>query len=109
MFADCSEISINLIVKHVQHIGIITAFYLLEGNCSNLFRQKKLLGCGLLGGISTFADAMLHTTKGGIFSFSQRVGMNSVGIFLLVIHSRILYCFSPKLSGFVLCAVIILS
>ena len=25
MFADCSKISINVIVKHVQHVGIIWA------------------------------------------------------------------------------------
>ena len=26
MFSDCSEISITVIVKHVQHIGIVSAF-----------------------------------------------------------------------------------
>ena len=33
MFVGCSEISISVIVKHVQHIGIITASYLPEGTC----------------------------------------------------------------------------
>ena len=27
LFADCSKIIINVIAKHVQHIGIIMAFY----------------------------------------------------------------------------------
>ena len=28
MFVDCSEISIGVVVKHVQHVGIIRAFRL---------------------------------------------------------------------------------
>ena len=28
MFVGCSEISINIIAKHVQHVGIICAFSL---------------------------------------------------------------------------------
>ena len=47
----CFEIDISVIVKHVQSIGIIRAFCLPGG-------QKKLLGCGLLGGISTQADTI---------------------------------------------------
>ena len=31
MFVGCSEIGINVIVKHVQHIGIIWAFCLPGG------------------------------------------------------------------------------
>ena len=31
MFADCSEISIIVIVKHVQHVGIIRVFCLSGG------------------------------------------------------------------------------
>ena len=51
LFKGCFEISISVIVKHVQSIGIIRAFCLPGG-------QKKLLGCGLLGGISTQADTI---------------------------------------------------
>ena len=43
MFVGCSEISISVIVKHVQHIAVIRDFVCLEG-------KKKLLGCGLPGG-----------------------------------------------------------
>ena len=46
MFVGCSEISISVIVKHVQDIGIISAFSVPGG-------QKKVLGCGLPEGIST--------------------------------------------------------
>ena len=56
VFVDCSEISINVIVKHGQHVGIICV-------CSppgmGLLRfsvpggTEKLLGCGFLGGINT--------------------------------------------------------
>ena len=28
MFVGCSEISVSVIVKHVQHIGIVRAFFL---------------------------------------------------------------------------------
>ena len=31
MFAGCSEISISVIVKHVQHIGIIRTFRMRGG------------------------------------------------------------------------------
>lgn len=53
MFADSSEISQSVVVKYVQHIGIIRAFCLLGGTCYNfqcLRGTEKLLGCGLLGG-----------------------------------------------------------
>ena len=33
MFLGCSKISVSVIVKHVQNIGIIMAFCLPEGNC----------------------------------------------------------------------------
>ena len=33
MFAGCSQISISVIVKHVQHIGIIRALCLPGGTC----------------------------------------------------------------------------
>ena len=36
MFSDSSEISICVIVKHVQHTGIIKAFCLLGGGMLNL-------------------------------------------------------------------------
>ena len=53
MFVGCSEISISVIVKHVQHIGIIRAFC-LPGETCQVFqcpgRQKNLLDCGLLVG-----------------------------------------------------------
>ena len=38
MFVSCSETSINVVVKHVQHVG----------QC--LVGPKKLVGCDLLGG-----------------------------------------------------------
>ena len=47
----CFEISINVIVKHVQSIQIIMAFCLPGGGLVKyLGGQKKLLGCGLLRG-----------------------------------------------------------
>ena len=58
MLVGCSEISISVIVKHVQHDGIIRAFSVPGG-------QKKSLGCGLLWGrgeISTQADTMSSIT-----------------------------------------------
>ena len=52
MYIGCSEISISVIVKHVRHEGLIKFFRAWGSG------QKKLLGCGLLGGISTQADTM---------------------------------------------------
>ena len=51
MFVGCSEIRIHVIVKHVRHAGITWAFYL--GGAT-----EKILGCGLLGVISTQADTV---------------------------------------------------
>ena len=49
MFVACSEISISVIVKHVQHIGIIRFFCLPGvGWGGGEGGAKKLLGCGLL-------------------------------------------------------------
>ena len=51
MFVVCSEISISVIVKHVQHIGIIRVFCLPGmgwGGGGVGVGAKKLLGCGLL-------------------------------------------------------------
>lgn len=31
MFFDCSEVIISVVVKHLQHIGIVRAFYLPGG------------------------------------------------------------------------------
>ena len=63
MLVGSFEISINVIVnKHVQSIGIIRAFCLPGGTRQDiqwLGRQKKLLGCGLLVGISTQADTII--------------------------------------------------
>ena len=51
MFADCSEISINVIVKHLQHVGIIWTCS-LPGMGLLSFSvpggTEKLRGCGLL-------------------------------------------------------------
>ena len=80
MFVGCFEISISLIVKHVQNIGTVRNFYLYDG-ISYVFPpggQKKLLVCGLLGvGISAQAETMVvnflhfsqfsHRLKTGIF------------------------------------------
>ena len=49
----CFEISVSVIVKHVESIGIIRVFFLPRESCSDfhcLGGQKKLLGCDLLGG-----------------------------------------------------------
>ena len=51
MFIGCYEISINVIVRHVEHIGIIRAFYQPVWTCQ-VFQfpvgQKNLLDFGLL-------------------------------------------------------------
>ena len=52
MFAGGSEINIRVIVKYEQHIRIIRALCLPVATYEvfqYLGRQKKLLGCGLLG------------------------------------------------------------
>ena len=63
MFVGCSEISISVIVKHVQHVEqgpFVCLGGLLSFSMTGV--QKKLLGCGLLlgGGIST-QDDTIHT------------------------------------------------
>ena len=55
----CSEISV--IVKHVRHVGIARTFCRVGGDLlsfSVLGGHNKLLGYGLLEGISTQADTM---------------------------------------------------
>ena len=50
MFIGCFEISINVIVKHVQSIGIIRGFVSSWGGLVKIFSawsDKKLLGCDL--------------------------------------------------------------
>ena len=54
MCAGCSEISFIVIVKYVQHVGIIRAFCLPGGN--------------LLRGISTQAETMQSFCKSCIFA-----------------------------------------
>ena len=53
---------LSVVVKHVQYIKIIRVFSLSGGGPCKVFQcqlgQKKLLGFGLLGGISTQSDAM---------------------------------------------------
>ena len=54
MFVSYSEVRVNVINKHVQHVGIIGAFCLSGGLYVFQFLlggrgQKKLLRCGLLG------------------------------------------------------------
>ena len=51
MFVDCSEISVNVIVKHKQHVGIIWPFVCLGGlvHFSVLEGEKKMLVYALLG------------------------------------------------------------
>ena len=51
MFVGCSEIRINVIVKHVQHVGIIWTCSLPGAELLSFsvpWGQKELLGCGLL-------------------------------------------------------------
>ena len=56
MFVGCSEININVILIMLELSGL---FVWLEGlSFSVHVGQKKILGCGLLGGISTQADTM---------------------------------------------------
>ena len=55
MFIGCSEISIYVIVKHVQQ-GIVRVFLSAWGDFLSLLvlgRHKKLLGCDLLVGVSS--------------------------------------------------------
>ena len=62
MFVGRSKISKDVIVKHVQHVGIIWAVCLPRGTCyifQCLGEQKKLLGYLLLGGNQYPADTML--------------------------------------------------
>ena len=98
MLVGSFEISINVIVnKHVQSIRIIRAFCLPGGTCQDiqwLGGQKKLLGCGLLVGISTQADAIIienylgehgqngcvHSTQDTKIAVSQ--GINGINRFL---------------------------
>ena len=52
MFVCCSEISVNDIVKHVQHVGIISACSLPWADLLSFSvpeGTKKILGYGLLG------------------------------------------------------------
>ena len=62
MFVGCSEISVNVIVKHKQHVGIIWPFCLPWGDFFIFFSawgdREKMLVCGLQGGISTQAGTM---------------------------------------------------
>ena len=61
MFVGCYEISISIIIKQMQNVGIITAFCLFWGDFSSFAvpgGERKLLGSGLLGGISTQANTM---------------------------------------------------
>ena len=73
MLAGCSEISISVIVKHVQHIGIIRAFCLPGGGGDLLSFSlhggtKKIAGLWFAGGgISTQAD----TTTGSPYTVSK--------------------------------------
>ena len=59
MFVGCSEISVSVIGKHVQLVGIFETFC-LPGDLLSFSvpggDRKRLLGCGLLVGISTQAD-----------------------------------------------------
>ena len=68
MFVGCFEISVNVVFKRVQSIGIIRAFC-LPGETFQCMGDKKLLG--LLGGINTQADTMVATTTAlfGLISF----------------------------------------
>ena len=60
VFVGYFQISVSGVVKHVQSIGVIRAFVCLRGlvKISVPRGKKKLMGCGLLGGISTQADTM---------------------------------------------------
>ena len=55
----CSEISINIVIKHVLHVGIISAFSLPEGTYFSVpERTEKNAGLWFARGISTQADTM---------------------------------------------------
>ena len=61
MFVGCSEISVNVFVKHKQHVGIFWPFCLPGGTCA-FFQcmggDKKNAGLWFARGISTWADTM---------------------------------------------------
>ena len=56
MLVSCSEISISVIVKYVQHIGIIRAFCLPEG---------ELLSFSVPGGTEKNPDVAVCWGEGG--------------------------------------------
>ena len=61
MFVDCFEISINVVVKHVQHAGIIWAFSLPGVDLLSFSvpgRTEKTTGLWFARGVSTRADTM---------------------------------------------------
>ena len=61
MFVGCSEISVKVTVKHVQHIGIIRCFCLLRRNLLSFSvpgGPKKLAGLWFTRGITTQVDTM---------------------------------------------------
>ena len=69
MFVDCPVISIGVIVKHVQHIGIIRAFFSVWGDLFSFSVPgliKKLLDSGLLEGSVPRLVLCLSIFFGGI-------------------------------------------
>ena len=60
MFVGCFDISINVIVKHVQHVRILWAFCLLRGmgfgKFVNVWGIEKIAGLWFARGISTQTD-----------------------------------------------------
>ena len=65
MFAVCSEISIKVIVKHVQHVGIIWTCSLPGADLLSFlvpWATEKIAGFWFARGISTQADTMSNVT-----------------------------------------------
>ena len=64
MLVGCYEISINVIVKPKQHLGIVWPFCLPMGETFLFFQclggENELLDCDLLEGTSTQADTILQ-------------------------------------------------
>ena len=63
MFSDSSEISICVIVKHVQHTGIIKAFCLLGGGEGRYVKSFSAWGIKKIGGLLFIKEGVGVSTQ----------------------------------------------